>query len=147
MTHTHAVHARRLLLGAAILLAAVFVTVVYASPALAADSGGLNSTVTLPVGWGPVIAGLIVSALTTLTTRASAPGWLKVVVAITLSAIAAIVEQLTLSGWTFVPAELGMTFLMVWVWQLLAYFGFTKPVLQPVLAPQRGITAAPITPR
>lgn len=134
--------------AAALAVAAVALTLLFAAPAHAQAAGdALDAPITLPVGWGPVLAGLIVSALTTLVTKVSAPGWLKVLVAVTISAIAAVVENLALNAWTFVPAELGMTFLMTWVWQLLAYFGFTRPVLAPVLAPDSGLTAPPIATR
>lgn len=139
MTHTNAVHARRLLVGAAVVVGTL---VLLAAPAFAQTAGdALDAHITLPVGWGPVIVGIIVSVLSTLVTKATAPGWVKVAVAVTISAVAAIGENLALNGWSFVPAELGMTFLMTWVWQLLAYLGFTRPVLQPVLAPDSGITA------
>lgn len=141
MTHTHAL-VRRAVTAVALVVAAVGVSFLFAAPAFAQEAGdALDAPIALPVGWGPVIVGLIVSILSTLVTKASAPGWVKVAVAVTISAVAAVAENLAFNAWTFVPAELGMTFLMTWVWQLLAYFGFTKPVLRGVLAPDSGITA------
>ena len=140
MNTTRALMARRAVTGAALVLIAAGVSVLSAAPAAAQDVDlGVSGPITLPVGWGPVIAGLIVSALTHLSTRESARPWVRVVVAALLSAVAALVVQLEASNWSFVPEELLKTFAVIWVWQLLMHFGIVKPLPTPFLAPDKGL--------
>lgn len=124
----------------AVLVAVVAVSSV-ASPAGALD---LDDTVTLPIGWGPVIVGLVVSVLTHLATRANARPWVRVLIATVLSAVTAIALQLQSAGWAFVPSDLAATFLIVWVTQLLMHLGLVKPVEQSpagaALLPDRGLS-------
>lgn len=119
---------------------AVGVSLVLADPAHAQDVDlSVSGPITLPVGWGPVIAGLIVSVLTHLTTRESARGWVKVVMAAAMTAFATIAVQVEAAGWSFDPAELAKTFGVIWVWQLLMHFGLVKPLPTPFLAPDKGM--------
>jgi hypothetical protein len=140
MNTTHALTARRFGTGTALTLMAVGVTLLTAAPAAAQDVDlSVSGPITLPVGWGPVIAGLIVSVLTHLVTMETARPWVRVVIAALLSAVAAIVVQLEASNWSFVPEELLKTFAVIWVWQLLMHFGLVKPLPTPFLAPDKGL--------
>lgn len=122
--------------GALSLLIAGLVLAVNADPAGAVD---WSAPIALPVGWGPVIAGAVVTALTTLTTKEYARPWVKALIATGLSAVAALVVQLEAADWAFVPADLLTTFAVIWVWQLLLFLGVVKPAPAAVKLPDTGV--------
>lgn len=130
---------RRASAAAGLLCLAVMATFVLAEPAHAVEVD-LGQEITLPVGWGPAVVGLLIAVLTNLGTRVDARKWVKVAIALTLSAVAALAEHLGAVGWTFVPADLGKLFLTAWVWQLALHLGLVKPVMQRFLAPDKGLS-------
>lgn len=131
----------RLIRRAPLLLAAAVALVITTAGPVMAETIDWDGPVSLPVGWGPIIAGAIVTLLTNLSTRVDARPWVKVAVATVLSAVAAIVIQLDQAGWSFVPDQLLWSFITTWVWQLLLYLGVVRPTpVTNVLAPDKGLS-------